>query len=189
LLRLLLGAYLDADPRTLGFRTGEYGKPRLAGADGRLRFNLSHSGGVAVYAVALGVEVGVDVQTRRHRPPTLAVAERAFGRAEAVRLARLAEAEREREFLRLWVCHEAGLKCLGVGLAGSEAAAPAQRPRTKEPERPWARELYLGARWSVAGAVAAVAAIEEPVSVRRRLVAHVSPIDRPPHPGDTADQA
>jgi 4'-phosphopantetheinyl transferase len=155
LLRLLLGEYLDTDPRALGFQVGEHGKPCLEGSDGALRFNLSHSGAIAAYAVALGVEVGVDVQRSRRRGlDVLAVAERAFGRAVAVRLGRLAQDEREGEFLRLWVRHEAALKCLGVGLGGSEAADPARRP--------WARELDLGVRSSVAGAVAAVAATQEP---------------------------
>jgi 4'-phosphopantetheinyl transferase len=155
LLRLLLGEHLGADPGGLRFEAGEHGKPRLAGEDGGLRFNLSHSGAIAVFAVALGVEVGVDVETRRRpRPQVLAMAERAFGRAEALRLGRLGEAEREGEFLRLWVRHEAALKCLGVGLGGNEAAGLVGRP--------WARELDPGSCGSLSGAMAAVAAMEEP---------------------------
>lgn len=154
LLRLLLGEYLGADPGALGFEAGEHGKPRLAGSDGGLRFNLSHSGATGVYAVALGVEVGVDVERSRRQPHAIAVAERAFGRAEAVRLGWLAEAERERELLRLWVRHEAALKCSGVGLGGDEAAG--------QVERPWVSELDLGSGGSLGGALAAVAATREP---------------------------
>lgn len=156
LLRLLLGEYLGADPRALVFRAGEHGKPRLAGSNGALRFNLSHSGAIAVYAVALGVEVGVDVEgPRRRRFDALAVAERAFGTAVAVRLARLGEAEREREFRRLWVRHEAALKCVGVGLGGGAKASADNRAC-------WTMDIDAGRL-----AAAAIAAPREPARVKR----------------------
>jgi 4'-phosphopantetheinyl transferase len=131
LLRLLLGEYLRADPAGLRFEAGERGKPRLAGAAGRLPkgqagrlcFNMSHSAAVGLYAVALDVEVGVDVEMTRPGLDVLAVAERAFGGATAKRLERLDEQEREREFLRLWVRHEARLKCSGAGLGGGRGGA------------------------------------------------------------------
>lgn len=156
LLRLLLGRYLGADPAGLRFEAGEHGKPRLAGGDGELRFSMSHSGAIGLYAVALGVEVGIDVERCRRRPHVLAVAERAFGGEVAARLGRLGEAEREREFLRLWVRHEAALKCLGTGLGGGDGDAGG--------ERPWVAELDLG-RWAVTAA-AAVATMGEPAEVR-----------------------
>lgn len=120
LLRTLLSQYLCMDPADIRFEIGEHGKPRLAGEDGRLRFNVSHSGATGLLAVALDFEVGVDVELPRHGRDVAALAERAFGRRAAVRLERLDEDEREREFRRMWVRHEARLKCLGVGLgAGS----------------------------------------------------------------------
>src|SRR5262249_847312 len=51
LLRKLLGFYLDCSPVEIGLCTGACGKPRLTqshtGLD--LRFNVSHSGELAVY--------------------------------------------------------------------------------------------------------------------------------------------
>jgi 4'-phosphopantetheinyl transferase len=119
-LRLLLGRYLDADPAELRFELGEHGKPRLAGEHARLRFNASHSAGVALYALALEREVGVDVERTGRTRDVLAVAGRAFGADVRGRLARLDGERREREFLRLWTRHEARLKCWGVGLGGAE---------------------------------------------------------------------
>ena len=52
ILRALLGAYLDTDPRPLRFEAGPHGKPHLAGSGSPLRFNLSHSAEVALYAFA-----------------------------------------------------------------------------------------------------------------------------------------
>ena len=116
LLRTLLGEYLGEDPRALRLAAGAGGKPALAGVDaGLLWFNLSHSGATALYAFSLDGPVGVDVQG----PPlpgtdVVRVARRALGSAAARRLASIES--REREFLRLWVRHEAALKCRGGGI-------------------------------------------------------------------------
>ena len=61
-LRGILGRYLAEDPATIALRSGEHGKPELAAAAGGLAFNLSHSHGLALIAVAAGCQVGVDVE-------------------------------------------------------------------------------------------------------------------------------
>jgi 4'-phosphopantetheinyl transferase len=122
-LRALLGCHLECDPRHLRFQLGPHGKPALPG--GELSFNVSHSEGVALYALA-PTAVGVDVEVLAPRPPSrdeLALAERALGPDVARRLRALTPSARHREFLRQWVRHEATLKCLGVGLLDSSAAA------------------------------------------------------------------
>ena len=53
-LRIILGRYLDRPPASLRFKYNSFGKPSLDGGAGGVRFNLSHSGGLALYAVALG---------------------------------------------------------------------------------------------------------------------------------------
>jgi 4'-phosphopantetheinyl transferase len=126
-LRVLLGRYLGADPGGLRFVVGEHGKPALEGGDGELRFNVSHSSGVALYAFARGREVGVDVELPRRAIDAVALAERTFGEAEAERLRMLDPPAREREFLRLWARHEAQLKCRGTGIGGAdESRAPGE---------------------------------------------------------------
>src|SRR4051812_17773983 len=63
-LRDILGRYLCERPERLRFVYNEFGKPSLAGehAGGPHRFNLSHSRDLALYAVTLGREVGVDLE-------------------------------------------------------------------------------------------------------------------------------
>jgi 4'-phosphopantetheinyl transferase len=151
LLRVLLGGYLGCDPAALGFELGEHGKPRLADERRGLRFNMSHSGTTALYAVAVGLELGVDVETLRSRRRVLSVAGRAFGAAVSERLAQLDEPEREREFLRLWTRREARGKCVGAGLG--EAATVAARSC-------WTTNLDVEE-----GVAAAIAARNKPASV------------------------
>lgn len=73
ILRALLGSYLDLDPSSLRFSAGTHGKPALVVETGRtgsssadLHFNLSHSGGLALYAFSSS-EVGVDVEVELDR--------------------------------------------------------------------------------------------------------------------------
>jgi 4'-phosphopantetheinyl transferase len=150
LLRALLGEYLRSDPSALRFVTGAHGKPELLGDSRGLCFNLAHSGGVALYALASRGPVGVDVETATSRIDVLAVTKRAFSPATARRLGELDGEIREREFLRQWVRHEATLKCLGTGLGGGDTDALGRRP--------WVAELEVGR----GTAVAAVAAMGEP---------------------------
>ena len=62
LLRLILSKYVDGDPGDLEFRTGPFGKPELSAPPTALRFNLSHSGNLALIAVTRGRDVGVDLE-------------------------------------------------------------------------------------------------------------------------------
>ena len=92
-LRELLGAYLDAPPEAIALVAGPLGKPELA--DAALRFNLSHSAGLALVAVARDRAVGVDVERIDSRREVLALAGRAL-EPEAAAAVRSAPAPIER---------------------------------------------------------------------------------------------
>jgi hypothetical protein len=97
------------------------GKPRLAIRPERLSFNLSHSAGLALVAIAPGgVEVGVDVERLRPRRDLVRLARRWLPAADAEAVAAAPEAEREAAFYAAWTRHEARVKCTGTGLAGPE---------------------------------------------------------------------
>lgn len=119
-LRALIGRYLGIAPRDVALVYGEHGKPRLASEGGGahpLRFNLSHCGGVALLAFALGREVGVDVERPRTGLDAEGIAERFFSRRESAELRALPAAERAGAFASGWTRKEAYLKGLGSGLA------------------------------------------------------------------------
>ena len=66
-LRHLLSKRIGLTPETIRFEYGAHGKPSLASGTGLddLRFNVSHSHDVAVYAFTRGKDVGVDVEAVR----------------------------------------------------------------------------------------------------------------------------
>jgi 4'-phosphopantetheinyl transferase len=116
-LRELLAGYLDDEPERLGFIEGAHGKPVLAQPHGaELRFNLSHSGELALCAVSHRREVGVDLEQVRELTDADALARRFFAEAESSALAALPAAERLPAFFRCWTRKEAYLKAVGAGL-------------------------------------------------------------------------
>lgn len=115
-LRKVLSRYLDEPAADITLDLGENEKPQLADRSSGLRFNLSHSGDLALVAVASGREVGVDLEKIEPARDLLALAERALA-PEAVAEIRAAQPpDRPLAFYRAWTRHEARLKCLGIGL-------------------------------------------------------------------------
>src|SRR5258708_38445897 len=64
LLRTILGSYLGTEPGQLQFSYGRYGKPTLAKpfVSNSLHFNMSHSNGLALYAIIVGMPLGIDLE-------------------------------------------------------------------------------------------------------------------------------
>jgi len=115
-LRTILARYCHADPASLEFGCGPAGKPYLASGQGP-EFSVSHSHSWALYGIASGREIGVDLE--RIGKPALdheRVAERFFARAESAYLKSLPAATRLESFFRLWTLKEAYVKALGEGL-------------------------------------------------------------------------
>ncbi len=115
MLRRILGRYVDTSPNTLRFEYGANGKPGFG--TGPIRFNVSHSGDLALIAIASGREIGVDVERIRRDDDLLDVAERYFAPQERVALRSLPEQERCSGFFRCWTRKEAYLKARGEGLS------------------------------------------------------------------------
>lgn len=163
-LRSILGLYVGCRPEELAFEIGLQGKPALA--DPRwagIAFNLSHSDGVAVVAVASRRRVGVDVEAVRPMADRDAIVARFFSARERADFARLPEALKTPAFFRVWTSKEAYIKAIGTGLSTpldgfSVAVDPREPPalrevegRPDEPTRWMIRDLVLGEGY--AGAV------------------------------------
>jgi phosphopantetheinyl transferase len=116
--RILAEALGEAEPPEL--MADENGKPRLAVEPGRLSFNLSHSGELALVALAPGgIDVGVDVERVKERRALARLAARWLPKDDAAAVAAVPPAEQAAVFYPAWTRHEARVKCTGVGLAGT----------------------------------------------------------------------
>ncbi|MEZ4701170.1 MAG: 4'-phosphopantetheinyl transferase superfamily protein [Rhodothermales bacterium] len=118
-LRHILGAYVDRRPESLQFYYSPYGKPALnAEIDGqKLSFNVSHSGGYALYAIARGREIGIDVERVRPEAAQDGVAERFFSPREVATLRGLPSHAQPLAFFNCWTRKEAYIKARGEGLS------------------------------------------------------------------------
>jgi len=144
LARTSLSRYADIEPLAWRFQRGKHGRPEIippggvaaygeneasaaadtppaasmpAAAVPRLRFNLSHSGGLVACLVTLGVDVGVDVESTQRNLDMTRLADRFFSPEEANDVRALTGAERLERFFAYWTLKEAYLKARGRGLS------------------------------------------------------------------------
>jgi 4'-phosphopantetheinyl transferase len=118
-LRQAIAAYIRTDVKDLTFSYSEKNKPSLGGAlvESGLSFNVSHSGGLALFAFTLRRQIGVDVEHNRHDFDTAAIAARFFSQREQEQLAALPLEQRHEAFFRCWTRKEAYIKATGDGLS------------------------------------------------------------------------
>lgn len=119
ILRSILGYYLGTVPAHLTFATQPGGKPYLLIPRDmpRIRFNLSHSCGLALLAVALDRDVGVDLERIRALPEALHITERYFTTGERDAIRSLPPREGVDAFFRCWTLKEAYIKARGCGFS------------------------------------------------------------------------
>jgi 4'-phosphopantetheinyl transferase len=119
-LRVLIGHYLNIEPQDLRFRHERSGKPSLDPhyhADSDLKFNLSHSQDLSLFAFTFGCEIGIDCEHIRQLPDADAIVERFFSKQEIEYFTALPEDKKELAFFASWTRKEAYIKALGSGLS------------------------------------------------------------------------
>lgn len=115
-LRQLCGRYLSVAPQDLVFTYGAQGKPLLSDFPD-FSFNLSHSHGIAVFAFAHEMTLGIDVEFIDTTIDYEVIAPRFFSKNEADTLLALPKAERPPVFFNCWTRKEAFIKAKGGGLS------------------------------------------------------------------------
>jgi len=116
-LRHLLARELGIAAAQVGFRYEQWGKPQLQKpARSDLQFNVSHSGDWGLIVLAR-VAVGVDLEVLNERFEYRGIASQILTARERTAWEKLPPATRSSETLRLWVCKEALLKAMGLGIA------------------------------------------------------------------------
>jgi 4'-phosphopantetheinyl transferase len=119
LLRVILARYVDVAPAQLRFSYSSYGKPALTNALGQdiLNFNMTHSQGLALYAITRGRKIGVDLEAIRYDFACEQIAARFFAPREYAALRSLSPGLKHEAFFNGWTRKEAYIKARGEGLS------------------------------------------------------------------------
>lgn len=120
MLRRSLSLFADVLPSAWCFEFGPQGRPELSRIAhpnlSQLRFNLSHSHGIAVCAITSGFDVGIDIEDTTRLAP-LDVADHFFAPSEVATLRRLPTHSQSERFFQYWTLKESYLKARGMGLS------------------------------------------------------------------------
>lgn len=118
-LRFLLSGYLGIPAAEIRFEYQPSGKPEVAAQQNprQLRFNVSHSAGVALIAVGDDHRIGIDIEKIRAEVDITALAERFFSVHERTGLRALPGHFRAAAFFACWTRKESFLKATGEGLS------------------------------------------------------------------------
>jgi 4'-phosphopantetheinyl transferase len=120
LVRTVLSRYVPIGPRDWVFSTNAYGRPEIANAEAAgagLSFNISHTPGLVVLAVATRRALGVDVEDVDAREAPLDIADRFFAAEEVSALAAAPPSHRQYRFFEYWTFKESYIKARGMGLS------------------------------------------------------------------------
>jgi 4'-phosphopantetheinyl transferase len=125
-LRKILGRYLNLTPNRISFSYSRYGKPFLDAGNDSLRFNVSHSRGLALIAVTSGREIGIDIEFIDDDREVLKTAKNIFSPAVLSKLRSIDPELRVGAFFRGWTRTEAFFKAVGTGFSdpGKQLSEP-----------------------------------------------------------------
>jgi 4'-phosphopantetheinyl transferase len=120
LVRTTLSRYHPAvEPQAWQFTTNAFGRPEVAApmCQPRLRFNVSHTDGAIVCALAVDREIGIDVElVTRKLMDGVDIADQYFSALEVADLRSLPPSKQADRFFDYWTLKEAYIKARGLGL-------------------------------------------------------------------------
>ena len=115
-LRYLSSIYLNLKPKDIIFKYGDYGKPDFD-LDTKLKFNVSHSGAMAIIGFVLEADIGVDIEHIKSDFDVLDIASNYFSNSEIASLKQLPQTHLARGFYRCWTRKESFIKAKAKGLS------------------------------------------------------------------------
>jgi 4'-phosphopantetheinyl transferase len=116
ILRILLGKYLEINPIEISFQYSRFGKPGIANNDS-LRFNISHSQNMALFAFTKKFAIGIDVEFVNPDIEAKDIATNFFSTNEILNLLALPAEQQTLGFFNCWTRKEAFIKAVGEGLS------------------------------------------------------------------------
>jgi len=117
-LRKSLSKYLDTSPSEIKFIYNKFGKPSLDPEyhPQNIRFNLSHSKNLALYAITKNREIGIDVEYIRCVDKADKIVGRFFSKDEGEFYYSQPKNKKNWAFFTLWTRKEAYSKARGMGI-------------------------------------------------------------------------
>ncbi|OLS20004.1 MAG: 4'-phosphopantetheinyl transferase psf-1 [Candidatus Heimdallarchaeota archaeon LC_3] len=112
ILRIILSKYINIDPENIIISVNERGKPFIKNSE--LKFNISHKNDLAVIALGINCEVGVDIEYLRNEIDYYKLIKRFFSREEKEKFNNLRPLNQKELFFRIWTMKEAIVKALGL---------------------------------------------------------------------------
>ncbi|MEP6901717.1 MAG: 4'-phosphopantetheinyl transferase superfamily protein [Actinomycetota bacterium] len=116
-LRKILSGYLGIAPNEICFAYNLFGKPILDVKNNQFRFNVSHSQGLALFAITREREVGIDLEFIRSDFAVLKTAQSFFSEPEISALKNLPTELQTAAFFSIWTRKEAFIKAVGEGFS------------------------------------------------------------------------
>jgi len=166
-LRLLLASRAGMAPDRIAIGCDAMQRPHLRSSAG-IDFNVSHTGGTAVFAIAENARVGVDIEPEQRQIRTSDILRKFMSANERAPFASLDVDQARARVLRLWTCKEALSKATGDALAAPFSrltVALEPMPRLIAGPAPYCpRDFALFALEAPPGFVASLAIWERPDS-------------------------
>ena len=154
MLRSVLSHYAEIAPSQWRFVYGRHGRPEIGNpAAPPLRFNLTHTEGLAACVVSCEHSCGIDTERLSERHDPVRIARKMFSDREYRQLHRLSGRARLEYFYERWTLREAYVKALGIGLSfptrklefstnANGSIALAFAPDVRKDERHWYFRLH-----------------------------------------------
>ena len=114
LLKIFLSEYLNVNPGQINFIYNQYGKPLI---DYDLKFNISHSADIIIFAFTLKNEIGIDIEFMKKNIKYKELIKRFFSKKEIEDFLSLDEKYQKAAFFNGWSRKEAYIKAIGKGLS------------------------------------------------------------------------
>ena len=149
MLRSILAHYLNTTPASLQFGYEPNGKPYLMTASSTrspLCFNVAHTQGLALYAMAWHRALGIDVEQVRAELADDLTAQQFLSPSELQIFRQLPQPLQPVAFFNSWTCKEAYLKALGAGLSVAPHTIAVELDEEAVPR--WIEVSATAAPWS-----------------------------------------
>ncbi|MEK6246930.1 MAG: 4'-phosphopantetheinyl transferase superfamily protein [Planctomycetales bacterium] len=192
LIRSVLSRYADVDPKAWSFSQSNHGKPIVkAPWAGYQSFNISHSAGVVVCAVAAEGDLGIDIESINRKTTGVPIARRFFSTHEVGTLVAAGPSRQQEVFIQIWTLKESYIKAVGHGLTipldsfflAFRTDGPPQLYLSSAPDQPlndWQFvQLRLGGQHHIALATVGPIARNLYLKVKQLVPLGESPIEKP----------